>query len=107
MATRAAWLYDGGKPCGAEAITENVYDTAGNVVTTIRFAARPTLTEYTETAINAAVNRNDADNQVTRYAYDAANRLRYTVDALGSVSEKAMTRGAMSSQPCAGPPARR
>ena len=53
-------------------ITESVYDAAGNVVTTIRFAARPTLTEYTETAINAAVNRTDADNQVTRYAYDAA-----------------------------------
>ena len=69
-------------------ITENVYDTAGNVVTTIRFAARPTLTQYSETAINAAVNRTDADNQVTRYAYDAGNRLRYTVDALGSVSEK-------------------
>ena len=41
-------------------IVESVYDAAGNVVSTIRFAARPTLTEYTESAINAAVNRNDA-----------------------------------------------
>ena len=70
-------------------VSESVYDAAGNVVATLRFAARPTLTEYTETAINAAVNRDDADNQVTRSAYDVLNRLRYTVDALGSVSEKA------------------
>ena len=58
------------------------------MVSTTRFAARPTLTQYTEAAINAAVNRADPDNQVTRYAYDVHNRLRYTVDALGSVSEK-------------------
>ena len=68
-------------------VIENVYDAAGNVTATVRFAARPTLTEHTEAAIDAAVDRDDRDNRVTRYAYDAANRLRYTVDALGSVSE--------------------
>ena len=136
-------------------VAESVYDAAGNVVSHVRFAARPTLTEYTETAINAAVNRTDADNQVTRrlrcggstalhrrcarlgqretvrragqcrqngalgdppdadavqrkrdrggaggdaghgndevtrLVYDTGNRLRFTIDALGSVSEKA------------------
>src|SRR5262249_29145169 len=69
-------------------IMESIYDAAGNVVSTIRFADRPTLTNYTESAINVAVNRNDDHNQITHHAYDAANRLRYTVDALGSASEK-------------------
>jgi YD repeat-containing protein len=69
-------------------VVESVYDAAGSAVSTIRFAARPTLTEYTESAINAAVNRNDPNNQATRFAYSAENRLRYTVDALGSVSGK-------------------
>jgi YD repeat-containing protein len=70
-------------------VTEGVYDAVGNVVSTIRFADRPTLTNYTESAINLAVNRSDVHNQITRQAYDAADRLRYTVNALGSVSEKA------------------
>ena len=75
-------------------IVESVYDAAGKEVSTIRFAARPTLTAYTESAINAAVNRNDPNNQVTRSAYDAEHRLRYTIDALGAVREHAYdTRG--------------
>ena len=41
--------------------------------TTVRFAARPTLTQYTESAINAAVNHNDANNQVQHFAYDATD----------------------------------
>ena len=53
----------------------------------MRFAVRPTLAEYSEAAIDAAVDHDRADNRVTRYAHDAASRLRYTVDALGSVSE--------------------
>ena len=73
-------------------VSENVYDAVGNVIVTTRFARRPTagFTSFTESDVNAAVNplRSDVDNQVTRFAYDADNRLRFTVDALGSVSEK-------------------
>ena len=65
------------------------YDAIGNMVVTTRFAVRPTLVQYTESAIDAAVAplRADRNNQITRFAYDAQNRLRFTVDALGSVSE--------------------
>ncbi len=63
-------------------VTEDVRYAAGNVVATIRYAARPALCEYSETAIDAAVDRSDAGNRVSRYAFDAAGRLRYTVDTL-------------------------
>ena len=72
-------------------VSENVYDALGNVIVTTRFARRPTagFTSFTESEVNAAVNalRSDVDNQVIHFAYDANNRLRFTVDALGSVSE--------------------
>ena len=32
--------------------------------------------------------RSDGENQVTRFAYDANTRLRFTVEVLGAVSEK-------------------
>jgi YD repeat-containing protein len=67
-------------------VTESVYDAAGTVTATVRFAVRPTLAEHGEAAIDAAVDSDDAGNRVTRYVRDAANRLRYTIDALGSVS---------------------
>ena len=71
-------------------VSENVYDAVGNVIVTTRFASRPTgFTSFTESDVDAAVDslRSDGANQVTRFAYDADNRLRFTVDALGSVSE--------------------
>jgi YD repeat-containing protein len=68
-------------------VTENVYDSGGNVVAAVRFAMRPAFVDYTEAAIDAAVDRSDPGNRVTHYAYDVFNRLRYTVNALGSVTE--------------------
>ncbi len=38
-------------------VSESVYDAMGNVVVTTRFAARPTLVQYTESAIDVAVIR--------------------------------------------------
>ena len=67
------------------------YDAKGNLLATTRFAARPTLAQYDEGAIAAAVAPaagRSAAIDVTRFAYDALNRLRFTVDALGSVSER-------------------
>ena len=72
-------------PSGA--VTESVYDTAGTLTATLRFAVRPALTDRSEAAIEAAVDRDDPDNRLTRYVQDAANRLRYTIDATGAVSE--------------------
>ena len=59
-------------------------------------------------AIDAAVNRNDPNNQVTRYAYDAAASpaLHRRCAWLGQRACDT-TRGAMSSKPCGGPHARR
>jgi YD repeat-containing protein len=65
-------------------VSANVYDDAGQVVARVRYAVRPALTSYTESAIQAAVNEADAANQVGRYAYDAAGRLRYSVQLQAS-----------------------
>ena len=136
-------------------VIESIYDADGNVVGTIRIAGRPTLTEYDESAIDGAVDRNDRNNRVTRSStmrrvacatpsmrvarsmrrragqrrqdravghtshadatprapslrrsrpcgtgndeatrlvYDPGGRLRFTIDAIGSVSETCTTR---------------
>src|SRR5262249_23512393 len=72
------------------AVVESVYDANGNLLTTTRFAVRPTLAHYDEGTIAAAVAALHADprNGVSRFAYDAQDRLRFTVDALGSISER-------------------
>lgn len=68
-------------------VRENVFDAAGNMITAVRFANRPSLARHTEAEINAAVERTFADNRVTHYVFDSINRLRYTVDSLDSISE--------------------
>src|SRR5205823_2425224 len=67
-------------------VSENVYDAAGNQVTSTRYATRPTpgVADYTESGINAAVDRTNANNQVTQSAYDKAGRLRFKVRVLTS-----------------------
>jgi YD repeat-containing protein len=72
-------------------VSELTYDKAGNVTQAVRFAAVPTLSAYTESAISAAVDgtapnnlRADPNNQVTNFSYDAAGRLHYTVQVLAS-----------------------
>ena len=52
------------------------------MVTAVRFAARPALTNFTENAIDAAVNHTDAGNHVRHFAFDAAGRLRFTVQVI-------------------------
>src|SRR3546814_5811683 len=69
-------------------ISGHDYDARGNVVTTLRWATRPVLAEYTEDAVAAAVALLPAaDDQLTRLVYDAADRLRFTIDATGALSE--------------------
>src|ERR1700752_3218711 len=68
-------------------VVESVWDPAGGLLATVRFAARPALVAHTEVEIDAAVDREDLNNWVMHYARDRANRLRYTVDALGAISE--------------------
>jgi YD repeat-containing protein len=65
-------------------VSESAYDPAGQLVSSVRYATRPTLTAYTESAINAALNRTDTSNQVSHYAFDAVGRLRYSVLVLAS-----------------------
>jgi YD repeat-containing protein len=68
-------------------IAESVYDEAGNLSVIVNYAALSTLVDHREATIDAAVDRDDPENRVTRYVHDAVNRLRYTIDALGSVDE--------------------
>ncbi|MBB6091183.1 YD repeat-containing protein [Povalibacter uvarum] len=65
-------------------VAENVYDNAGNVVSRVRYAVRPALSQYSESTINAAVNRVSADNHVSHYAYDRAGRMVYSVRVMAS-----------------------
>ena len=79
-------------------VSESVYDPAGQLVSSVRYATRPTLTAITESAINAALNRADTSNQVSHYAYDAAGRLRYSVLVLASDATGKPTQQLVSEQ---------
>ncbi|MDO8329297.1 MAG: hypothetical protein Q7T36_02370 [Fluviicoccus sp.] len=66
-------------------ISERQYDGLGRVTAEIRYAVKPSnLTTW----LSNPVSLGATDAQVTRYVYDANNQLRYTVDALGYVTEK-------------------
>ena len=69
---------------------KSVYDADGNVIVTTRFAARPTLAQYDRKRDRCGGRSAARQWQQSghRFAYDAQNRLRFTVDALGSVSER-------------------
>lgn len=79
-------------------VSESVYDPAGQLVSSVRYATRPMLTAFTESAINAALNRANTSNQVSHYAYDAAGRLRYSVLALASDATGKPTQQLVSEQ---------
>lgn len=88
-------------------VTENVYDANGNVIETRRYdksisatrvnsmtgSTTPGGARIVEGDITSALtglgytSSNWGATQRTYYAYDKANRLRYTVNALGQVSE--------------------
>ncbi|TNJ33223.1 putative Ig domain-containing protein [Arenimonas terrae] len=66
-------------------VSETVYDDAGRVTARIAYETRPTLTTFSESVISGAVNRTNDLNQVSRFTYDTAGRLRYSIKVLASV----------------------
>lgn len=90
---------------GLWTIAESLYDANGNVIETRRYDkfADGMRLDALDTALSPAIDVAElqaelavlgygaestlANIQRTRFAYDANNRLRFTVDALGSVSE--------------------
>ncbi|MFV8603981.1 LysM peptidoglycan-binding domain-containing protein [Ralstonia pseudosolanacearum] len=73
-ANRLTWSAD-----GTGAVTQRVYDADGNLVKLVAYA-----TPVAAVAALSSVTPSSAD-RVTLMAYDDANRLTYTVDALGDV----------------------
>ncbi|MFT3736037.1 MAG: hypothetical protein QM776_13595 [Rhodocyclaceae bacterium] len=68
-------------------VTKNVYDANGNVTQSIRYTtAIPAATAMTTTAVANAITTSSTD-RTTSYAYDAANRLTSSTDALGHVTQ--------------------
>jgi YD repeat-containing protein len=78
------------------AVTENVYDRAGSVIASKQYAntiALPGVLSE-DSVVSALAPRLDAKNDsVTYHVYDAAGRRRYTIDALGYVTESVYDRG--------------
>ncbi len=69
-------------------VTQTVYDATGNAVQKIRYATPVASGTYTSAAqVAAALTPNAAADEQIRTAYDARGRIRFTVDALGDVSE--------------------
>lgn len=64
------------------------YDAAGNLLETVRYANRiAATTTMTEAGITGALTADTLFDRPTRYVYDTAGQLRFTVDALGGVVE--------------------
>ena len=77
-ANRPIWTAD-----GLGAVTQFVYDQTNNLTRSIRYATPVGTTQDIRT-----VTPNSAADIVTAYAYDAANRQIFQVDALGGVTER-------------------
>ena len=74
-------------------VRESRYDAAGRVTAEVDFAVRIAAgTSPTVAAVAAAITSAGGDNpgnqRSTQFVYDAAGQLRYSVDALGYVSER-------------------
>ncbi len=78
-------------------VTQTVYDGNGNVLKTIAYHQTVTVSDLDTTTFTATLqsrvttlqanNGNDGRNHVMRYAYDADNRLRFSIDSLGGLTE--------------------
>jgi len=79
-------------------LTEYVYDDTSNLIKTIQYAgvansallvngSNEPLTSVDVAQLRNSANGNPAANRVTRAVYDSANRLVFTVDAEGAVTE--------------------
>ncbi|RDI99307.1 hypothetical protein DVT68_00110 [Dyella solisilvae] len=72
------------------AVTQMLYDADGNLVEQVQYGSLIPLGRLGSTATTASIASYMAtitDQRVTHYAYDAAGRQVYTVDALGDVTE--------------------
>ncbi|WP_418124768.1 deaminase domain-containing protein [Variovorax sp. 160MFSha2.1] len=74
-AGRLTWHAD-----GAGAVTQQVYDKNGNLIKQIQYA-----TAISSSALPSSVAPSAGD-RITDKVYDAANRLSYSIDALGTLS---------------------
>jgi len=75
----------------AGAVTRTAYDAAGNLIARTQYAHRIDLNGLGNAISDADVSARlaaSASDRTTRYAYDTDNRLIYTVDALGVVTEQ-------------------
>ncbi|MFZ5756301.1 MAG: hypothetical protein ACOY3X_05325 [Pseudomonadota bacterium] len=71
-------------------VSEKIYDALGNVIEQRQYAPSSALSfgTYSESAVASAVSGlTGTQVQVTRFAYDQTGRLRFTLDALGYLSE--------------------
>ncbi|KRB81813.1 hypothetical protein [Duganella sp. Root198D2] len=80
---RLAWSVD-----GTGAATQLFYDNSGNLIKRLAFTERLTPAAMASLAGNASeLPAPTGASAMTQYAYDADNRLVFTVDALGIVTE--------------------
>ena len=69
-------------------ITKTRYNATGQVIEQTRYATPlPTTTPATQAAFDAALAPDPTHDRPTRYVYDQAGQLRFTIDALGGVTE--------------------
>ncbi|WP_323740962.1 LysM peptidoglycan-binding domain-containing protein [Caenimonas koreensis] len=69
-------------------ITGTVYDKAGNITASIQYAKLGTAPVAGVPLAQGTPVADAANDRITRMAYDAANRLVFTVDATGAVAER-------------------
>lgn len=74
---------------GLGGVTKNIYDDADNVIQVIAFAEQIDGDPLAAGALASFETSNGTDqrNRVTRYWYDATNRLRFTLNAEGYLTE--------------------
>jgi YD repeat-containing protein len=80
---RTHFVYDAGNRLrytidATGGVSENAYDAVGNVIETVRYAFRPTLSEYTLAELEFQMDVR-VGAQATEFVYDKASRLRYTL----------------------------